>query len=106
MKQPHSGIQYVLRLWLERDVIGFSQLLTAVEQVGGDVTALDVVRSDEKGTLRDLTVVMPTGDALEELEQNLQKMPGVRVDNISDRTFLMHLGGKIEICPRVQVITR
>lgn len=106
MKQPHSGIQYVLRLWLERDVIGFSQLLTAVEQVGGDVTALDVVRSDEKGTLRDLTVVMPTGDALEELEQNLQKMPGVRVDNISDRTFLMHLGGKIEICPRVQVKTR
>ena len=103
---PTSGIQFVFRLSLQRDVVGFGQLLRAVEQQGGDVVALDLVRSDEHSTVRDLTVVLPATEALGPLRETLGGLAGVHIDNVSDRTFLMHLGGKIEIQPRVQVKNR
>ena len=103
---PTSGIQFVFRLSLQRDVVGFGQLLRAVEEQGGDVVALDLVRSDEQSTVRDLTVVLPATEALGPLRETLGGLPGVHIDNVSDRTFLMHLGGKIEIQPRVQVKNR
>lgn len=106
MGVPTSGIQFVFRLSLERDVAGFGQLLRAVEAHGGDVVALDLVRSDEHNTVRDLTVVLPASEALAPLRTALGALPGVHVDNVSDRTFLMHLGGKIEVQPRVQVKNR
>jgi malate dehydrogenase (oxaloacetate-decarboxylating) len=106
MRLPNTGVQYVLRLTLQRNAVGFSQLLHAVEECGGDVIALDLVRTEELTTVRDLTVVMPAAEALTRLEAALAAIPGVHVDNVSDRTFLMHLGGKIEVQPRVQVKTR
>jgi malate dehydrogenase (oxaloacetate-decarboxylating) len=51
-------------------------------------------------------VVVPSAEHLARLEEALQQLPGTSIENVSDRTFLMHLGGKIEIQPRVQVKTR
>jgi len=101
-----SGIQYVFRLTIRREEIAFGDLLRQVEQQGGDVIGLDLVRSDERVTVRDLTVVLPSADLLEPLVHLFNQLPGVHVDNVSDRTFLTHLGGKIEVTPRVQVKTR
>ncbi len=106
MGVPNPGVQYVLRLSLRRDRVEFSQLLHAVERHGGDVVALDLVRSEDQLTVRDLTIVMPQADAMPRLEEELRGLPGVEVEYVSDRTFLMHLGGKIEIQPRVQVKNR
>lgn len=101
-----GGIQYVLRLGLDRQGVGFGRLMRAVEGVGGDIIALDLVRSDEARMVRDMTVLLPQVQALEALEDRLSRLPGVHVENVSDRTFLMHLGGKLEVQPRVQVKTR
>jgi malate dehydrogenase (oxaloacetate-decarboxylating) len=49
---------------------------------------------------------MPSADHLQKLEDALNQLPGTSIENVSDRTFLMHLGGKIEIHPRIQVKTR
>lgn len=106
MSIAKTGIQYVFRLVLRREEIGFAQLLREVENQGGDVIGLDLVRSDERVTVRDLTLILPSADVLAPLEAAFNQLPGVRVENISDRTFLTHLGGKIEITPRVQVKTR
>jgi len=103
---PSSGIQFVFRLGLQRELAGFGQLLRAVEAHGGDVVALDLVRTDEHTTVRDLTVVLPAAEVLTALSATLEALPGVHIENVSDRTFLMHLGGKIEIQPRVQVKNR
>jgi malate dehydrogenase (oxaloacetate-decarboxylating) len=103
---PTSGIQFVFRLSLQRGVQPIGQVLRAVEANGGDVVALDVVRSDENATVRDLTVVLPSTETLASLRQALAALDGVRIDNVSDRTFLMHLGGKLEVQPRVQVKNR
>jgi malate dehydrogenase (oxaloacetate-decarboxylating) len=106
MGVPSPGVQYVLRLSLRRDQVEFSQLLHAVERHGGDVVALDLVRSEDQVTVRDLTIVLPQADAMPRLEADLKALPGVEVEYVSDRTFLMHLGGKIEVQPRVQVKNR
>ncbi len=106
MSALHSGIQYILRLSLKRDMVSFSQLAKAVDQLGGDVIALDLVRTEGDSTVRDLTVELPNAEKAGELQATLAEIDGVHIENLSDRTFLMHLGGKIEIQPRVQIKTR
>lgn len=101
-----SGIQYIIRLSMQRELVPFRQLVELVDQIGGDIVALDLVRAEDQRTIRDLTVVMPSPDHLKQLETALDAMPGTAIENVSDRTFLMHLGGKIEIQPRVQIKTR
>jgi malate dehydrogenase (oxaloacetate-decarboxylating) len=91
---------------LKREQVEFSQLLHAVERHGGDVIALDLVRSEEDTTVRDLTITLPQADEMGHLELELRSLPGVEVEYVSDRTFLMHLGGKIAVEPRVQVKNR
>ncbi len=102
----HSGLQYILRLGLNRDTVSFSQLVKLVDQIGGDIVALDLVRTEEETTVRDLTVELPTEARLADLQTGLTQLSGVSIQNVSDRTFLMHLGGKIEIASKVQVKTR
>lgn len=101
-----SGIQYIIRLRMQREVVPFRQLVELVDEIGGDIIALDLVRAEDEQTVRDLTVVVPSASHLQELEDALEKLPGTTIENVSDRTFLMHLGGKIEIKPRVEVKTR
>lgn len=101
-----SGIQYIIRIHMQREMVPFRQLVELVDTMGGDIIALDLVRAEDDRTVRDLTVVMPTPDHLRELEKGLRKLPGTSIENVSDRTFLLHLGGKIEVSPKVQVKTR
>lgn len=100
------GIQYIIRLQMARDRAPFRALVEIVESVGGEIMALDVVRAEDDRTIRDLTVVIPSADQVEPLAHALAQLPGTVIEHVSDRTFFMHLGGKIEIHPRIQVKTR
>lgn len=101
-----TGIQYIIRLHIQREAVLFRSLVELVDSIGGDIIALDLVRAEDDRTVRDLTVIMPSPDHLQQLENALEQLPGASVENVSDRTFLMHLGGKIEVSPRVMVKTR
>src|SRR5699024_12459955 len=70
------------------------------------VTGLDVVEStphtviiDVSADTRDVAHAQEVSDALEEL-------PGVEVQKVSDRTFLLHLGGKLESAAKVPLRNR
>ncbi len=65
-----------------------------------------MVHADDDRTIRDLTVVIPSADQVESLAHALAQLPGTVIEHVSDRTFFMHLGGKIETHPRIQVKTR
>jgi malate dehydrogenase (oxaloacetate-decarboxylating) len=61
----------------------------------------------EKDTkVRDVTVLAADADHLDQVVETVRHIAGITVLNISDRTLLMHLGGKIEIVPRSPVKTR
>ena len=82
------------------------QLTSAIGSVGGDIRALDIVRVEGNGIVRDITVLAADADHAQKLIRHMSAVPGVEVLEYSDRTFLAHLGGKIEVTPRHAIRTR
>jgi malate dehydrogenase (oxaloacetate-decarboxylating) len=83
-----------------------SQLTSAVEAAGGIVTALDVTASGHESLRIDVTCAASDTDHAERLTEALRSVEGVRIGKVSDRTFLMHLGGKLEVQPKMPIRTR
>ena len=83
-----------------------SLLTTAVEQAGGAVTALDVTASGHERLRIDVTCAARDTDHADELVAAMQQVPGVVIGRVSDRTFLMHLGGKIEMDTKLPIRNR
>src|SRR5919112_1916511 len=82
------------------------RIATAVGSAGGVVTAIDVVESRSDGLTVDVTCSAADADHSEEMVEALRAVPGVQVRKVSDRTFLLHLGGKLEVASRVPLKTR
>jgi malate dehydrogenase (oxaloacetate-decarboxylating) len=84
----------------------FAELATAIGQAGGSLGAIDLVRVDKGTKIRDVTVEAADSDHLSRIVESVRAVDGVEVERVSDRTFLMHLGGKIEMSSKVPVKTR
>ncbi|WP_025689162.1 NAD-dependent malic enzyme [Paenibacillus zanthoxyli] len=95
----------IIRLDIEKSVASFGDVASGIAAAGGDIVAIDVIRAGGEITTRDITVnVLDAGN--EEIIRVLSDMPGIKVINVSDRTFLAHLGGKIEIIPKLPIKNR
>lgn len=80
-----------------------SLLTTAVEKAGGVVTAVDVSASGQNRLQVDLTCATGGQEDAKRVVDALGEVEGVRIGRVSDRTFLAHLGGKIQIEPKMQI---
>ncbi|MGB3829189.1 MAG: NAD-dependent malic enzyme [Ornithinimicrobium sp.] len=78
-----------------------SGLVAAVSGAGGSLTALDVVESHADRVVVDVTCDATDAAHAEQINQALADVEGVTVRKVSDRTFLLHLGGKLEVNPKV-----
>ena len=85
-------------------VIG--ELATAVSNSGGITTALDIVESRHDRLVIDLTCSASNGDHANEVVDAIREVAGANVHKVSDRTFLLHIGGKISVEPTVALRTR
>jgi malate dehydrogenase (oxaloacetate-decarboxylating) len=95
-----------LRLRLEDAPGTFARVADAIGDAGGLLGAIDIVRVERGYKVRDVTV-SADGDAhLHRIAEAVRTVDGVEVLRVSDRTFLMHLGGKIEIRSKVPLKTR
>jgi malate dehydrogenase (oxaloacetate-decarboxylating) len=84
----------------------FANVAHAIAESGGRIGAVDVNRVGKKTVLRDISIDVQDEDHLHVVIAALRNVGGVRVINVSDRTFLAHLGGKIEVVPRMPVNNR
>ncbi len=82
------------------------RVASAVGRAGGDIGAIDIVRVDRKTIVRDYTINAANAEHGERIVEALSGVRGLEVVNVSDRTFLMHLGGKIEVSGRAPLKTR
>ena len=99
------GTSVIMRIEMDKTKVGFGQVISEITNAGGDVVAIDVIRASKESTIRDITVNV--NDAEDgRLAKAVASLPGVRVVNVSDRTFLVHLGGKIETQPKVKITNR
>jgi malate dehydrogenase (oxaloacetate-decarboxylating) len=103
---PSAGFSITIRVAVPADPSAIGRLTTAVGGAGGVVTALDVVDSDPVAVLADVTCDTADADHANLVVGALRALPGVEVRKVSDRTFLLHLGGKIEVTPKVALRNR
>jgi malate dehydrogenase (oxaloacetate-decarboxylating) len=64
------------------------------------------VRVEQEMKVRDVTVDAASADHIEQIVAAVHALPGVEVEHVSDRTFLLHLGGKIEMASKSPLKTR
>ena len=105
---PVTSASYsiTVRLTADGDPASIGRIATAVGSAGGAVTAIDVVDSRSDRLTVDVTCSAADASHSEEMVEALRAVPGVTVRKVSDRTFLLHLGGKIEVQSRVPLKTR
>jgi malate dehydrogenase (oxaloacetate-decarboxylating) len=105
-RQPSASYSVTTRVALSSRVGTLGRVATAIGQAGGDIDAVDLVRVTPSTVVRDITVAACGEQHAQAIARRLEGLEGVRVLHVTDRTFLVHLGGKIEVTSRVPVKTR
>src|ERR687891_1671100 len=103
---PSASYSVTLRVEFPHQPGSLGKILTAVGEVGGMVGAVDIVRIGGEQSTRDLTVNARDPEHARQIADTIDALPEVRVTDFSDRTFLFHLGGKIEVRSKTPVRTR
>ena len=100
------GTHMILRLKLGKQIGVLATVTAKIAELGGSIGAIDLSHPLKQGTVRDFSITTPSTEQSQQIIEALQALPHVEVIHYSDRTFLIHLGGKIEISPRTPLKTR
>lgn len=103
---PNASYSLTLRVKIHNKPGQLGKITTAIGQAGGDIEGIDIVSVGKDFLVRDITVNAASEHHDQEIIQAVSDIDGVEVVNVSDRTFLMHLGGKIEVTSKMQLKTR
>jgi len=104
--QPSASYSFTMRIELRNLPGAFAAVAAAVGAEGAILGAIDLVRVDRHGVVRDVTVACVDAAHAERVVAAVRALEGVKVASVSDRTFLMHKGGKIEVVGKVPIKTR
>ncbi len=101
-----ASYSITMRVEIQNRIGMLGRVTSAIGKAGGDIGAVDIAGFGKDTVIRDITV-----DARDEAHEKviaaaMEKLPGVRVVNVSDRTFLAHLGGKITVQSKSAIRTR
>ena len=83
-----------------------AEITAAISAAGASITALDVVESFIDRVTIDVSCDAHDSDHAERITAAISENPLLTVRKVSDRTFLLHLGGKIEVTSKVPLKTR
>jgi malate dehydrogenase (oxaloacetate-decarboxylating) len=103
---PSASYSLTLRAKLASRTGTLGEVTTAIGRAGGDIGAIDIVSVGPDAIVRDITVQASSSEHGQEIVQALKDIDGVEVVHVSDRVFLMHIGGKIEVTSKSPLKTR
>ena len=103
---PSACYSLTLRVRLSSRAGSLGELTMAIGRAGGDIGAIDIVTVGNNFIIRDVTVSSASSKHGEQIVEAVKHVDGVEVLQVSDPTFLMHLGGKIEVVSKVPLKTR
>jgi malate dehydrogenase (oxaloacetate-decarboxylating) len=103
---PTASHSLTVRLQIQNKPGMLGKVTSAIGKGGGDIGAIDVIEVGKTTITRDITFKASDEKHGQQVVERLKTVEGVQVVNVSDRTFLMHLGGKIEVKGKMPVKTR
>ena len=103
---PSASYSLTIRAAIKNRPGMLGLLTSAIGEAGGDIRAVDLVELVKDVIVRDLTINARDEAHGHHIVDAVRRVDGIRVVNVSDRTFLVHLGGKIGICSKVPLKTR
>jgi malate dehydrogenase (oxaloacetate-decarboxylating) len=106
MVSTSPGYGITIRVEGSPDLQPIALITSALSSAGATITALDVVESMLDKVVIDVTCDTMNASHADEITASLNVISGLIVRKVSDRTFLLHLGGKIEIASKVPLKTR
>ena len=103
---PSASFSAAIRVRIENQPGAFARLAAAIGEAGGLLGAIDLVRVEGTTKIRDVNVLADDERHLDAIVAAVHSVDGVEVVHVSDRVFLAHLGGKLEVRPRLPLKTR
>jgi len=106
IRTPSAGysIQIRLEIFTKPGMLG--RVASAIGKAGGDIGAIDIVGFKKNITVRDIIVSVADIPMGQKVVDQLKQVKGVNVLNVTDRTYMVHQGGKIEIKNKIPLNTR
>ncbi|MCL6458673.1 MAG: NAD-dependent malic enzyme [Gorillibacterium sp.] len=100
----HSAkTKVILRVEIVEEILDFGRLAMVICEAGGNIVAVDVVRTEPHATIRDITLHVNSQMVTDRVVKAVKELAGISVLDVSDQTFLMHLGGKLETKLKVRI---
>ncbi len=103
---PSVSNSITVRLELPARVTAVSEITGAVEKAGGMVTAVDITESGTQRLQADLTIATHGDEHAGQVVAAMREVHGVEIGKVSDRVFLVHLGGKLSVESKLPIRNR
>src|SRR5437762_8768793 len=105
-RSPSDSYSLTLRVNLSTRAGTPGEVATAIGKAGGDIGAIDIVSVGRDYIIRDITVNTVSSEHEDKIVSAVKDIDGIEVLQVSDRTFLMHIGGKIEVVSKMPLKPR
>jgi len=103
MKHQSPSYSITLRLRYPNTVGQLNRIIAAISGAEGFLGTLNVISADRKTIVRDITFQGRDVEHGQQVTQAVAGLAGIEIVEISDRTFAVHVGGKIETCSKLPI---
>jgi malate dehydrogenase (oxaloacetate-decarboxylating) len=104
--QPSAQYSLIIRVEIDHKPGMLGKVASAIGEAGGTIGSVDLVSLEDGHTLRDITVDAVGQEGWDVILAAIDEVDGAKVIDTTDRTFMLHLGGKIEQRNRAPLKTR
>ena len=106
IKTPSPSYSVIIRLEIVSKPGMLGKVTSAIGRAGGDIGAVDIVGFKKNITIRDIIVSVGDIPMGQKVVEELKRIKGANVLQVTDRTFMVHQGGKIEIKNKIPLNSR
>jgi malate dehydrogenase (oxaloacetate-decarboxylating) len=105
-RTPSPSYSIIIRLEIVSKPGMLGKVTSGIGRVGGDIGAVDIVGFKKNLTIRDIIVSVADIPMGEKVVDELRRIKGANILQVTDRTFMVHQGGKIEIKNKIPLNSR
>jgi len=106
IKTPSASYSILIRVELFTKPGMLGKVTSAIGKTGGDIGSVDIVGFTKETTVRDITVNVADIPMGQKVVDQVRRIKGIHVLNVTDRTFRVHQRGKIEVKNKIPLNTR